>query len=437
MDSIPWENFGGSLLEFDDGHVPENLPPSTATQIVDYPDLFSRQVEVQVYANAMPETLVDRIYQKTTSPNTIHPSWGSYVTMEQIETFWNKNNHINNNKETNNEDDDIVEMTARYLQLALGKGGVPPTQQYPCTTTTTPSLWTRSGLLSKAHGVAVWALSAKEGSQVPYHLDYAELLRYQTNIIVPPLLAGTLQCTRSKFQGGDFLVSLEGIPHYQTHGYKTKKCPIVDETTMIRIPYQFNQLTCHLGNLPHSSSRIEKIYQEGKKRVIVGFNVFGHDVGPLVQPAPEHSNAFRRQVQAQKRNNNNNNNKNISFQALKHNKPLTNLLVLAKRQKIKQAFQQAQEQLAQEIPKQLPTTVQHLMDLYGNNNNDNNNVVYWPTSPVDIQVYLYHKIKEGNYRILVDDDDDDSRTTMVEKKNRSTSEKDLVSPLATIDLASS
>lgn len=31
-------------------------------------------------------------------------------------------------------------------------------------------------------------------------------------------------------------------------------------------------------------------------RVIVGFNVFGHDVGSLVSKAPEHSRAFRRRV---------------------------------------------------------------------------------------------------------------------------------------------
>lgn len=31
-------------------------------------------------------------------------------------------------------------------------------------------------------------------------------------------------------------------------------------------------------------------------RVIVGFNVFGHDVGSLVSKAPEHSRAFHRRV---------------------------------------------------------------------------------------------------------------------------------------------
>jgi hypothetical protein len=35
-----------------------------------------------------------------------------------------------------------------------------------------------------------------DSEEVLYHLDYAEKVQYQANIIVPPLVAGTLHCTR-------------------------------------------------------------------------------------------------------------------------------------------------------------------------------------------------------------------------------------------------
>ena len=64
------------------------------------------------------------------------------------------------------------------------------------TTTSCSSLWSQELDHPAAHGVAVWALASSNiGSQVPYHLDYAEQIRYDYNVIVPPLLAGTLHCT--------------------------------------------------------------------------------------------------------------------------------------------------------------------------------------------------------------------------------------------------
>jgi hypothetical protein len=48
-----------------------------------------------------------------------------------------------------------------------------------------------------------------------------------------------------------------------------------------------------------------------------------------------------------------------------------------------------------------------------------NSDVSWPVSPVDIQVYLHHKIREGQYRIMND-----------AVKNTD----NLVSPLVTMEL---
>jgi hypothetical protein len=52
-------------------------------------------------------------------------------------------------------------------------------------------------LHNRIHGVGVWVfLAAKEQPQVEYHVDYVELVRYETNLIYPPLYGGTLHCSR-------------------------------------------------------------------------------------------------------------------------------------------------------------------------------------------------------------------------------------------------
>jgi hypothetical protein len=47
------------------------------------------------------------------------------------------------------------------------------------------------------YGVGVWALMVtNEQSKVEYHVDYAELVRYETNLIYSPLYGGNLHCFR-------------------------------------------------------------------------------------------------------------------------------------------------------------------------------------------------------------------------------------------------
>ena len=81
----------------------------------------------------------------------------------------------------------------------------------------------------RAHGVAVWALCAPAGAAVPYHVDYAEQVRYATNIVAMPLVGGILHCTPSgSLEGGDYYVYLHDSPaqslqHYQDHGYKSQR----------------------------------------------------------------------------------------------------------------------------------------------------------------------------------------------------------------------
>jgi hypothetical protein len=63
---------------------------------------------------------------------------------------------------------------------------------------------------------------------VQYHIDYAELYRYETNVIYPPLYAGTCQVSPvhgdEDMVGGDFQANVRGIEHYRQFGYKGTSC---------------------------------------------------------------------------------------------------------------------------------------------------------------------------------------------------------------------
>jgi hypothetical protein len=182
------------------------------------------------------------------------------------------------------------------------------------------------------------------------------------------------------------------------------------------------------------------------KRVIVGFNVFLHDVGPIVQNAPEHSHVFnekvklQRQLQRQRRQqqqpNGGNSGGRVSLQVLQSNPQLAKLLVLAKRQKVKQDLCQAQMVLTQQIvalllakqqsddeqqqQQQQPDysraaglTVADLMQqsCRENSNKSSNSspsssslssssLLSFPT-PVDVQVHIHHLCRQGILQIVV------------------------------------
>jgi hypothetical protein len=249
-------------------------------------------------------------------------------------------------------------------------------------------LYTKRDFITQAHGVAVWALSSRPGCSVQYHIDYAELLRYEYNVTVPPLWAGTAQCSplndhnKNNMEGGEFCVNLDGLQHYAEHGYKgaisqdsmggwrspatsnntiSGGAPHIDSSNKwITIPYALNRGIVHNGDLPHLSAPVKLINDDHVSRVIVGFNVFGHDVGSLVQMAPEHSKPFRRKVKlyrsaalnvsATQNNDGKSGTKGcVDLSRIRKNKALTKLLVLAKREKVKEQLRHDQNQLTRNI----------------------------------------------------------------------------------------
>jgi hypothetical protein len=159
-------------------------------------------------------------------------------------------------------------------------------------------------------------------------------------------------------------------------------------------------------------------------RVIVGFNVFSHDIGPMVQQAPEDSDASRRQVQVQRQVQQLLTQKpNIDLQTIQNNKPLSKLLVLAKRERIKQRFRAARAELQERLPFLLPATVQELMDTLSSTDTG-----YWP-GPVDVQVYLHHQVVDGLLRVVVGDE-----STTTTPPSTTSKQKDLIYPTVTLAL---
>ena len=486
-----------------------------------YPEYFEERIPtLHVFDDFVENNVVQSLYETTMQDNQ---PWGTYVSMQQIRDLRKKQTEQEASMETNTErlksqDNFTDNKEARRDHLALlavdaflrasisplnaslayKKSGNKAELNYSqilgatsrSTTTAnvnedikSSSFWTQTDL-DQLHGVAVWSLGATEGSQVPYHLDYAEQIRYETNRIVPPILAGTLQCTRtSSMVGGTYCAHVEGLEHYKRHGYKGMKDrslqlldTLKDDKGWIRVPYRYNRLIVQSGHLPHLSTPIESIDPNSdhanfggikKKRVILGFNAFLPDVGPLVQRAPEHSDVFRRKValhrwllsQTTDKSNNNkelgNNrqpktltveeetksdggttdrktpksNSGLTLQSVRDNPALAKFLVLAKRQKVKEDFAKRRYDLTCSIRQKLleashgkdsnnsstsceGVLVRELMEQLGRTDGE------FP-SPVDVQVHLHHGTKQGLYRVATssrsgfhNDDDDDGHETV-------------------------
>lgn len=91
---------------------------------------------------------------------------------------------------------------------------------------------------------------------------------------------------------------------------------------------------------------------------------------------------------------------NVSFESVKRNKPLARLLVLAKREKVKNEFRELRDMLKREIPSQLPASVQQLAEHFCSDAMINS----WPLKPEDIQMFIYDQVLKGQYRLVTSGD---------------------------------
>ena len=166
--------------------------------------------------------------------------------------------------------------------------------------------------IAHIHGTAVWCLSSGVTNSVSYHIDYAELYRYETNVTHPPLYAGTWHASplgAGDMRGGEFMANMRGLAHYRRFGYKGRlaqepgdahgrtalEVDMESDPAWQTIRYRCNRGIFHDGDLPHLSTSVQGL-TEGSRRVIFGFNCFSDEVGESCMRAPEHSDAFNRTV---------------------------------------------------------------------------------------------------------------------------------------------
>ena len=338
------------LVDWDDGHHPKGAPSgSTKMAILER----SAKGFFAVFDEVLPRAACDAIYEQAVSESG--KPWGVYVTLQEAK------------------DSDDDDCTPERL-AAMPDEGSRQTAMAKCVV---KYLYLRrAGPLiaadwNKIHGVGVWSLSAGVGSQVEYHIDYAELVRYETNIIYPPLYAGTLQITPvedGEMVGGEFAANMRGLDHYRECGYKCRlkkgaaaeksftpaddigitkstraqegQDDLLDTSSSawMKVPYRCNRGIVHDGDLPHLSTMIESLPPH-LRRVIIGFNLFTNEVGPAAQRAPEHSSKFNATVklyQTMAAVQGNTKKEKLTFSDIKKNKGLYRMLKLvAKKMKEK------------------------------------------------------------------------------------------------------
>jgi hypothetical protein len=425
---------------FDDGHIPERWKHVADRNLQNYQPLlrtYSRYhtedaAQIHVFDDEDENGSADFakcVYDYTTRINP-YPTWGSYVTMEQIQNVWKEGNipedplfmekgarlptlcKGDSTRESLSklQDQLAIQAAAMFMKKALqantstcrfaaeekqtiqGKEQTHDQSLVNGEQVSSSSFWNNEDCI-RAHGVAVWALSSAEHSEVPYHIDYAELLRYETGLVVPPVLAGTWHCSQEQIVGGELGIHPDGLKHYQKHGYKEMLSPIhyEQDPKWVWIPYRFNRVIAFSGHLPHLSTKTLSIQSQNSqdsssKRVVVGFNVFLKDVGPTIMEAPEHSEAFRKRVTTRKAT--------LTLTEIQNNPKLREFLVVAKREKVKLDFERAQKELDDKIQRFLEShsnvTVQLLLD----HCKPSPTATQWPVTIVDVHVHIHRRWKE-------------------------------------------
>jgi hypothetical protein len=414
---IPFDSYG-NLVHFDDGHHPETNVTDSPTKLVKYND-EPPTPSVQIYNNVLPSSLCHEIYNHTVKQDL---PWGTYVTKSEALNECAGGPLTTKSGNATSSPSDIIQHLANRAVRHFIFNNRDEVQQVA-------GKRLRPEKDDRIHGVQIWALPATKGSSVPYHIDYAEYIRYTENVIMTPLYAGTVQCTPHPISGGTFAVHLGGLEHYNEHGYKgglkddkdrmagwndNNVEKVVVKDGWVSIPYKFNQGIMHNGTLPHLSGPIIEI-EEGK-RVIVGFNVFGH-VGEFVRKCPDHSDMFRRMVKLHRSMRKNVNgglvSTGIQIDDLKKNKALTKLLVLAKRQKEKDQWIETRKEM----------TIWIIEQFHGNNPKDNgqsmsnsgiavsNLLSKWKggskqPAKDDLHIQIHRMVKEGSLQLTEDSKND-------------------------------
>eukprot|EP01038_Epipyxis_sp_PR26KG_P009581 gene9581-12905_t len=267
------------LIDFDDGHHPGGCH-NIQTKLAMHYNKNNNSDQILVVNDVLPDDWCTKCYDYAIEKNK---PWGVYVTTEDALNSFLSSDEL---WETNPEKA-LALIATRSLVFNAGKSLVGPDY-------------------NAIHGTAVWCLTSDISDSVNYHIDYAELYRYETNEIHPPLYAGTCHVSPissevGDIKGGEFRVNKTGLDHYRKYGYKGRLSNSIDmeldftSNDWITIPYRHNQGIFHDGTYPHLSTEITYI-KPSMKRVILGFNCFTSELSECNLRAPEHSDAFNRTI---------------------------------------------------------------------------------------------------------------------------------------------
>lgn len=269
---------------FDDGFV---SPGNALRPGIIRPPAVAVAGGVAVLDGALDEALARRVYAHTVG--RAEP-WGTYVTVRRGDGAEMLLEATGGSSAAGLADDALgTEVIASFLR---GPGGAALAEA-----------------MAHVHGFELWAVRGPEGHEVRYHLDYAEWHRKRTNVVCPPLLAITVQVSPigegAPMDGGEYGANSGGLAHYARFGFKSVRVPVPDGLPVadweeagsgwVKVPYRFNRAVVHPGEWPHLATRVRAL-PPGVQRVVVGINPFCGRVGPLERAAPQHSEAFRRQL---------------------------------------------------------------------------------------------------------------------------------------------
>ena len=268
---------------FEDGFQPHSCPRPTL--LLRQPQLHDLPPGLTVLPKAVSEATAREAYDFTVARARDDAQWGTYLTLQGEDEATGELRLSLKGAEPE------VEELARKLLQEFWRNAAPYIRRDLC----------------HVHGFGVWAVIGGVGLETSYHIDYAEIYRHQTNCIVPPLHAATIQVAPVEpegVEGGTFGAHRDGLEHYRRHGYKGRyddddndddDKPTSDWGTSegwMYAPYTFRQATLHSGELPHACDRVKR-WPEGMRRVVIGINSFGMIEGPTELATPQHSHAFK------------------------------------------------------------------------------------------------------------------------------------------------
>ncbi|KDO18619.1 hypothetical protein SPRG_21670 [Saprolegnia parasitica CBS 223.65] len=283
--SLPaWVATNPHVVAWDDGFRPSgaaatDAAPAPGKMVVDQPK--SSPGLFRVVENAVPDAVAAALYESAVAAKV----WGVYIRTSDIfdrslEAYpATKDDHARHT---------LALCTIRAF-LLNAEASIPAAD------------W------ANTHGVVVWVITSTVSDTVAYHMDYAEMFRYQTNVTYPPIYGATLHVSRlnetpeSHMEGGAFYANTRGLDHYKEHGYKESLAPLpsvaemTTDASYVVVPYKYKRGIVMDGNFPHGSIPVTALPSE-TARVVVGFNLFNFEIGPHAEAYPEHSAKFNKYV---------------------------------------------------------------------------------------------------------------------------------------------